>query len=166
MSSVLFLCTGNAARSVMAGVALRDLRPDLIVETAGTLSVDGMPISWRTRAALDSVGLPWPKHQSSQAGRGELEIADLIIGLAPEHIQWVRREYPEMAAKSGTLIRLTKQLAGPSDSLSARIGALQLATVELESWEEVVDPGGGEVETFVACAHEVVGLVRQLAELL
>ncbi len=166
MSSVLFLCTGNAARSVMAGVALRQLRPDLHVETAGTLTVDGMPISWRTRAALDSVGLPWPKHQSSQAGRRDLETADLIVGLAPEHIEWVRREYPELAAKSGTLIRLTKQLVGPPEPLSDRIDALTLATVELESWEEVVDPGGGEVETFVACAHEVVRLVGHLAELL
>ncbi len=166
MSSVLFLCTGNAARSVMAGVALRQLRPDLRVETAGTLTVDGMPISWRTRAALDAVGLPWPKHQSSQAGRDDLESADLIVGLAPEHIEWIRREYPEMAAKSSTLIRLTKSLGGPPTPLPVRIGGLQLATVVLESWEEVVDPGGGEVETFVACAHEVVGLVRQLAELL
>jgi protein-tyrosine-phosphatase len=36
VSSILFLCTGNAARSVIAGVALRQRRPDLDVETAGT----------------------------------------------------------------------------------------------------------------------------------
>ncbi len=37
---------------------------------------------------------------------------------------------------------------------------------ELEQWEEIVDPGGGEVEAFVQCAHEIVGLVDRLAELL
>jgi protein-tyrosine-phosphatase len=41
---------------------------------------------------------------------------------------------------------------------------LDLANVELTECEEVVDPGGGEVEDFVACAREIVTLVDALAE--
>jgi protein arginine phosphatase len=166
VTSVLFLCTGNAARSVMAGVALRQLRPDLRVETAGTLSVDGMPISWRTRAALSDVGLPWPKHASRQAGRAELQAADLIVAMAPEHVAWVRREHPQVAHRTVTLIRLTKELAPPDEPLAPRLAALAPAAVELEPWEQVVDPGGGEVEAFIDCAREVVVLVDRLAELI
>ncbi len=64
------------------------------------------------------------------------------------------------------MIRLTKQLTPPTSPLTERIAALDLAHVELEPWEEIVDPGGGEVEAFVQCAHEIVGLVDRLAELL
>ena len=166
MTSVLFLCTGNAARSVMAGVALRQRRPDLQVATAGTLAVDGMPISWRTRAALADVGLPWPKHASRQVTAADLAAHELIVGLAPEHVQWVRREHPLEAARTATLLRLVDQLAPAIAALPQRLAALQLAAVPLEPWEEVVDPGGGEVDAFIASARRIVALVDRLAPLL
>jgi protein-tyrosine-phosphatase len=163
VTSVLFLCTGNAARSVLAAVALRHSRPDLTVESAGTLTVDGLPISWRTRAALDDVGLPWPAHASRQASEAELGAADVIVGMAPEHVSWIRRRHPELADRTATLIRLSRRLAPPPPTLDERILRLELAGAELEAWEEIADPGGGEVEAFVRCAREIVGHVDDLA---
>ncbi|MGD9700989.1 MAG: hypothetical protein AB7Q42_03450 [Acidimicrobiia bacterium] len=164
MTSVLFLCTGNAARSVLAGVALRSMRPDIDVETAGTLSVDGLPISWRMRAALDAVGLEWPRHASRQARRSHLDAADLVIGLAPEHVAWVRRNHPHATNRTATLKHLVAALEPAGPPLAGRIDELRLADRSLEPHEEVVDPGGGEVDVFIACAREVLELVERLAE--
>jgi protein-tyrosine-phosphatase len=43
------------------------------------------------------------------------------------------------------------------------VAALDLADVELEEWEEVVDPGGGDIDEFTAAAVEIDRLVRSLA---
>ena len=161
--SVVFLCTGNAARSVIAGAALAQHLPSAVIATAGTFVVEGQPMSFRTRAALASVGLPVPDHRSRQAVEHELRHADLIVGLAPEHVAWIRRELPGLAARTATLRRLCRDLQPAAEALAARVAALHLDQVELEDWEEIVDPGGGDTPEFEQCAREIVELMPVLA---
>jgi protein-tyrosine-phosphatase len=150
----------------MAGAALAARLPDIVVETAGTLTVDGQPMSWRTRSALESVGLAPPSHRSRQASLSDLNKATLIIGLAPEHVHWVRRNHVQAATRTATLKRLCRDLPIDDRPLAERVTTLALGDAELEDWEEVVDPGGGEVEVFVACAREVYDLIERLASVL
>ena len=159
---VLFLCTGNAARSVMCGAMLESRFPGLATITAGTHVVEGMPMSIRTRNALDGVGITNPMHRSHQLTEEDLRKSDLVVGLAPEHVQYVRRSHARAVARTATLERFVRDLPGTSGSLGERVAALGLADVEVEDWEEVVDPAGGDEAVFHACAAELLPLVDAL----
>ena len=165
---IVFVCTGNAARSVMAGAILAAHVDDAEVEqvaitTAGTHVIEGMPMSWRTRDALAGLEVSAPGHRSLQLRDEHVEAADLVVGLAREHVEYVRRTHPEAAGKTGTLRRLARDLEPGSDSLVARVATLHLATTDLEEWEDVVDPAGGDLPEFEACAQEIRDLITALA---
>jgi protein-tyrosine-phosphatase len=159
---VVTLCTGNAARSVMAGAILREHVPGLHVSTSGTHVIEGMPMSWRTRDAIESLGLPVPDHRSRQATAEELDRADLVIALAREHVLWMRRVHPAAAPRTATLKRLVRDLDDGPAPLRQRLAPMRLHEVALETWEDVLDPAGGDLDVFVECAGEIAALLHEL----
>jgi len=159
---VVTLCTGNAARSVMAGAILREHVPGLTVTTSGTHVIEGMPMSWRTRDAIASLGLEVPNHRSRQATQQELDNADLVIALAREHVMWMRRVHPTAAPRTATLKRLARDLPPDGAPLFERLARMRLHEVQLEPGEDVLDPAGGDLDVFLDCAREIADLLHAL----
>jgi protein-tyrosine phosphatase len=163
MASVVVVCTGNAARSVIAGAVMDAHLADVDMVTAGTHVVEGLPMSWRTRNAIQGLAVDVPRHRSRQLRSEDVATADLVVGLAGEHVAYVRRTHPDAAARTGTLRRLARDLRAGPEPLDERVGELRLATLELELWEDVADPAGGELAEFEACARDIYQLLMTLA---
>ena len=149
----------------MAGALLAEA-PGLVVSTRGTHVIEGLPMSWRTADAIKALGVAVNGHRSRQLVSVDLADADVVLAMAREHVEYVRRRHPEAAARTGTLKRLARDLPRLDGPLGARISALSLATRELEPWEDVDDPAGGDAEVFHACAREIHALLEPLGPLL
>ncbi len=173
MTNLLVLCTGNAARSVMAGYmldALSESRDDeLHVVTAGTHTVDGQPMSLRTRTALSRIpelaDADFRRHRSKQVYGVDLVRADLVVAMEADHVRVVRRRFPDAAAKTATIRHLCATLAPAPPGLTERVADLDLAAVEVDDADDVLDPAGQEADVYAACVDELWELCGRLVTL-
>jgi protein-tyrosine-phosphatase len=175
MTDLLVLCTGNAARSVIAGFMLDylgDGRPGdpLHIVTAGTHTIDGQPMGMRTRAALSRLpelaGADFRRHRSRQVHGVDLVHAELVVVMEADHVRFVRRQFPDAAVKTATIRHLCRVLAPPPPGLNERVAALGLGESDLSDGEDVLDPAGHEADVYAACVDELWGLCRTLVTLL
>jgi protein-tyrosine-phosphatase len=165
---LLVVCTGNAARSVMAASMLERLAASegvpLEVATAGTHAVDGQPVGPRTVAALATVagGPQLGRHRSRQLAADDLREADLVVAMEADHVRYVRRHHPEAAARTATLRRLCRELEPGTSPLAERVAALGLGLAPLGDDDDVDDPAGKDEDAYAACAAELWALCRDL----
>ncbi|MDA8070737.1 MAG: hypothetical protein M0Z82_03860 [Actinomycetota bacterium] len=159
---LLTVCTGNAARSVIAGALLAEALPCARVVTAGTHVVEGQPMSVRTRRAMEHVGLVVPDHRSHQLTEADVAGADVVVAMAAEHVQYLRHRHPAAAGRTATVWWLARQLPGGPAPLVERLRCMDLAAVEPERQGDVADPAGAEDAAYIACARALVEAVRAL----
>jgi protein-tyrosine-phosphatase len=181
MTELLVLCTGNAARSVMAGFMLEYLEEhgagrgtgsgtELHIVTAGTHTIDGQPMGMRTRAALSALpelaGASFTGHRSRQVSEADLIRADLVVVMEADHARFVRRLFPQAAPRTATIRTLCRDLPPPPPAMGERLSALHLADAPLSDDDDVIDPAGRDEQVYAACVAELWELCRQLITLL
>jgi len=166
--ALLVVCTGNTCRSVMARVMLEHTAArrgiSLRVATAGTHTVDGVPIGARTLAALRTVEGLAPvlrdpiaagAHRSRQLAARDLGGAELVVAMESAHVGYVRRHHRDAAPRTGTLRALVRDLAPGATPLPVRVAALGLDRAALDPADDVADPAGHDDAVYAACAAEL-----------
>lgn len=181
MTRVLFVCTGNVHRSVLAERLLAArLPPGSAVrpESAGTEGWHRSGMDGSTRAVLEQLGGDGRGFTARPLTEGLVAEAALVLGLAREHREAAVRLAPSAMRRCFTLKEFVRLAAGVPggeglaaeggfDAMVAAVAARRGAATALPAAEDdIADPVGMPREILDACAREIDGTVRRLARLL
>ena len=174
--SIVVICTGNICRSPMAEALLRhDLEVRGIparVTSVGTLDLDS-PADPLAVQVLAEQGIDISSHRSQVMTGQSLLGADLVIGMAREHVRAAALLDPSVYAQAFTLrelVRRAQSNGGPASgepvwSWGVSLTAERRFTDLLgdSPVDDIEDPLGQPIEFFRHVAAEIAGLTAALA---
>ena len=173
---VVFLCTGNRARSPLAAelLKLRVRRFRVSVSSAGTLDLEGRPALAEAVAVGKPLGADLSGHRSSSLRRGELRAADLIVGFEPSHVAAAVSEGGAEISRAFMILELPELLVdirsprrGPSGIDDARQIVEEMHRRRVSGTgaaaQSLPDPYGKPRYAFVEMARVIDALTSLLA---
>lgn len=141
---VLFVCTGNIARSASAKYLARQLsshKSDWHFDSAGTGAVVGAPVARYIDDELASRNVDFSDHVAQQVNDQLVADSELILVMEKEHLDWMVHEWPQHRSK----IHLLKQMARLRKSAGRRADPIsymkQVDTAPLAE-DGIADPYG------------------------
>lgn len=176
---VLLVCTGNTCRSPMAEVLLRRALADRGVParvcSAGLLA-GGQPAAAEAVQAMAARGLDLAGHQSHRITTEDVRGADLVLGMAREHVRDVVVLEPAAWPRTFTVKELVRRGAHlgprapdePWGSWLARLHADRSRSDLLgqSAQDDVADPVGAPLAEYLETAQLLEGAFAVLAALL
>ncbi len=183
---ILFVCTGNVCRSVIAErLARREILARLgdeagrfRVASAGTATRDRAPMHPYTVQALSWLGADTEGFRSRQLSACDIDQADLILSAGREHRDQVLAMRPS-ASRRTYLLREFARLAAVISPAAAVCGAAEQArdvvavAARLRGRVPYVDPAADEISdpaadsrAFLGCAQAIDGSVRMVLDAL
>lgn len=149
--TIVFVCTGNSCRSVMADYLLKDMvkdRSDIDVYSAGTGVFLHSTASQATISVLKEKGIDATSHMSMPLDSSLLRQADLIFVMTRGHRAQVLERVPEVETK----VYLLKEFSDDGHDLQSNL--------------DIPDPMGGSYQMYKECLDVIEGCVKKVSKLL
>ena len=103
MKNILFVCTGNSCRSVMAEGLFKKMvaqrANEFTVSSAGISAMDGFGPSPETIEVMEAEGVDVAAHRSQRLRSEMVRLADKIFVMEKMHKDWILRFAPEAKSK-------------------------------------------------------------------
>lgn len=107
---VLFVCTGNIARSASAEYLAKQMIPQessWTFDSAGIGAVVGAPVAPFVDEELSSRGVDFSGHRAKQLTKHMVAESALVLVMEKEQLDWIVREWPQYRNR----VHLLKQMA-------------------------------------------------------
>ena len=145
--NILFVCSGNTCRSVMAEYYLKnEIKlnniPDLFVESCGTLNINNSKASEEVREILKKDGINAEAHRTKGISKDLIEKMDLILTMTTLHREILISRFPECKDK----IFVFKEFVNNGNN----------------DYPDIIDPIGQDYETYMKMANEIKECCKKL----